>query len=108
MNDKNVKIKGQLDFANIRTFSVKDRHNLVTIANMAKPDIDEVSEWGNENFEELVDRIVEARRNERPVIWSMGAHVIKNGMSRYIIELVKRGLVTHISSNGAGSIHDFE
>lgn len=108
MNDKNVKIKGQLDFADIRTYSVKDRHNLVTIENMSQPGIDEVLEWGNKDFEELVDRILEARSNERPVIWSMGAHVIKNGMSRYIIELVKRGLVTHISSNGAGSIHDFE
>jgi hypothetical protein len=108
MSEKNVKMNGQLDFANIRTYSVKGRHNLVTIDNIAKPGIDEVRDWGNEDFDELVDRIAEARRNGRPVIWSMGAHVIKNGMSRYIIELVKRGLVTHIASNGAGSIHDFE
>ncbi len=108
MNDRNVKVNGQLDFANIRTYSVKGRHNLVTIDNMAKPGIDEIPEWGNEDFDELVDRIVEARRERRPVIWSLGAHVIKNGMSRYIIELIKRGFITHISSNGAGSIHDFE
>ncbi|HEY5584561.1 MAG TPA: hypothetical protein VIK78_08720, partial [Ruminiclostridium sp.] len=108
MKDKNVKIKGQLDFANIKTYSVKERHNLVTIDNMKKPGLAEVPEWSSDDFEELVENIVEARRNGRPVIWSMGAHVIKNGMSRYIIDLVKRGLITHISSNGAGSIHDFE
>ena len=108
MNDMNVKKAGQLDFTGVKTYSVKDRHNLVTIDNMAMPGVDEVPEWGDSDLEELADRIAEARENGRHVIWSMGAHVIKNGMSRYIIELVKRGLVTHVSSNGAGSIHDFE
>lgn len=108
VNDKNVKNPGCLDFANVRTFPVKERKNLVTIENMARPGIDEVPEWGNEDFDELIERIAEARKNGKPVIWSMGAHVIKNGLSRYVIELVKKGLVTHISSNGAGSIHDFE
>ena len=108
MKDKNVIILGQLDFSNIKTYSVKERINLVTIENMAKPGVDPVPEWDGEGFDELITRIVEARKNGRPVIWSMGAHVIKNGMSRYIIELIKRGLVTHVAGNGAGSIHDFE
>lgn len=106
--DVNVKIPGLLDLSNIKTYSVKGRTNLVTIKNMSKPGIDPVPEWGNNDFDELVDRIVEARKNGRPVIWSMGAHVIKNGMSRYIIEFIKRGLITHVMGNGAGSIHDFE
>jgi hypothetical protein len=108
LKDKNVKISGQLDFSNIKTYLVKERTNLVTIENMAKPGVDQVPEWGNADFNELVDRIAEARKNGRPVIWSMGAHVIKNGMSRYIIELIKRKLITHVAGNGAGSIHDFE
>lgn len=108
MDDKNVLIPGQLDFSNIRTYPVKERTNLVTIGNMAKAGVDPVPEWGSADFDELIDRIVQARKNGRPVIWSMGAHVIKNGLSRYIIELVQRGLVTHVLSNGAGSIHDFE
>lgn len=108
MGDKNVVVRGQLDFANIKTYSVKVRKNLVTIENMARPDNDAVTEWGDEDFDQLIDRIVEARKKGRPVIFSMGAHVIKNGLSRYIIELVRRGLITHISGNGAVSIHDFE
>ena len=106
--DKNVNISGQLDFSNIKTYPVKERTNLVTIQNMARPGIDVVPEWGNADFDELIERIILARKARRPVIWSMGAHVIKNGMSRYLIELVKRGFITHISGNGAGSIHDFE
>lgn len=108
MSDENVKTPGQLGFTHIKTFSVKGRTNLVTIENMANPGVDEVPEWGNSDFDELIDRIIQARKDGKPVIWSMGAHVIKNGLSRYVIELIKRGLITHVSSNGAGSIHDFE
>ena len=108
MNDVNVRISGQLDFDNIKTYSVKERTNLVTVENIARPDKDDVPDWGNDDFNELIDGIVLARKNRRPVIFSMGAHVIKNGMSMYLIELIKRGLVTHVSGNGAGSIHDFE
>lgn len=108
MSDKNVKVPGQLDFSNIRTYAVRDRTNLVTVENMARPGVDKVPQWGNEDFDQLAERIAEARKNGRPVIWSMGAHVIKNGMSRYIIEFIKRGLITHVSGNGAVSIHDFE
>lgn len=98
----------QLDFSNIKTYSVKNRTNLVTVNNMKVPGVDAVPEWGNEDFETLIECIAEARKNGRPVILSMGAHVIKSGMSRYLIELINLGYITHISSNGAGSIHDFE
>jgi len=108
ISDKNVRIPGQLDFNNVKTFSVKERKNLVTTENMACPGVDEIPEWGDSDFDELIERIVMARKAERSVIWSMGAHVIKNGMSRYIIELMERGFITHVSGNGAVSIHDFE
>ena len=86
---KNIIKPGQLDFTNVRTNPVKERINLVTIENMSIPERDNVPAWGNADFDELVDRIVQARKDRRPVIWSMGAHVIKNGLSRYIIEFIK-------------------
>ncbi|MEG0146748.1 MAG: hypothetical protein RR739_11845, partial [Clostridia bacterium] len=55
-----------------------------------------------------IDRIVTARQNGRPVILSMGAHVIKNWLSRYLIALMDKGIITHLAGNGACSIHDFE
>ena len=97
-----------IDFSKIRTNSVQTRHNLVTLANMGRPGVDPVPAWDCADFDALIDRIVMARAGHRPVILSMGAHVIKNGLSRYLIELMRQGIVTHISSNGAGSIHDFE
>jgi hypothetical protein len=97
----------ELGFENIKTWSVSDRTNLVTIKNLAKLD-DDVAEWGDEAFDILISNILNARKNGKPVIWSQGAHVIKNGLSRYIIDLIKRGIITHVSGNGACSIHDFE
>ncbi len=57
---------------------------------------------------QLVERILLARERRRPVIVMMGAHPIKLGLSRYLIDLIERGIVTHLATNGAGIIHDFE
>jgi len=56
----------------------------------------------------LAERILAARENNRPVILMMGAHVIKVGLSRFVVDLLERGLVTCVSMSGAGTIHDYE
>jgi hypothetical protein len=56
----------------------------------------------------LVERIVAARRRQRPVILMMGAHAIKLGLSRFLIDLIERKWITHLATNGAGLVHDFE
>ena len=97
-----------IDFSKIKTNSAAERVNLVTLENMAYPEVDKAPAWDCPEFDELTERIKRARQKNRPVILSMGAHVIKSGLSRYLICLMREGFVTHISSNGAGSIHDFE
>ena len=97
-----------LDFTNIKTYDAAERRNLVTIENLMIPGVTPHEDYVHPDFDELIKKIVAARENGRPVIWSMGAHVIKNRLSRYLIELIKAGVITHLSSNGAGSIHDFE
>jgi len=59
-------------------------------------------------FDELVGRVRLALRNGRPVILMMGAHPIKLGLSRFLIDLIERRAVSHLATNGAGMIHDFE
>jgi hypothetical protein len=56
----------------------------------------------------LAERIREARTKGNSVILMLGAHVIRRGAAPLLIDLMKRGLVTHIALNGAGAIHDFE
>ncbi|MBI1902640.1 MAG: hypothetical protein HYS13_16185 [Planctomycetia bacterium] len=59
-------------------------------------------------FPRLVDAIATARKNGRPVIAMIGGHPIKLGLSRYLIDLIERGVITHLATNGSGIIHDFE
>ena len=59
-------------------------------------------------IDRAVERIVAARQNDRPVVLTYGAHLIKNGLAPVVIRLLEEGWVTHIATNGAGSIHDWE
>ncbi|MFQ5342520.1 MAG: hypothetical protein ACE5F6_13325 [Anaerolineae bacterium] len=69
---------------------------------------DEVPPFDDPNLGEVAARIVQARQADAPVILMMGAHVIKRGLSRFIIDLMERRVITHVAMNGAGPIHDFE
>jgi len=52
--------------------------------------------------------IAAARRGGRGVVWGIGAHVIKTGVSPILVDLMERGFVSALAMNGAGIIHDFE
>jgi hypothetical protein len=59
-------------------------------------------------WRDLIDAIATARRGDRPVVLMMGAHPIKLGLNRFLIDLMDQGVITHLATNGAGLIHDFE
>ena len=59
-------------------------------------------------IDQTVSRIKKARELGRSVMLTFGAHTIKNGMAPTLIALVKEGWVTHLATNGAGIIHDWE
>ena len=52
--------------------------------------------------------IVDANERGAARILMMGAHVLRAGVNRHIIDLVERGFLDHIAMNGAGMIHDYE
>lgn len=56
----------------------------------------------------LAHSIAAARAAGAARVLMMGAHVIKAGASRVVIDLMERGFVDHVAMNGAGAIHDFE
>lgn len=97
----------KMDFSKVRTYPIAQRKNLVTLKDLISPDKPRPP-FESSDLRELAERIVDARRNGRPVLWMMGAHVIKCGLSPIIIDLMKRGIITHVASNGAVAIHDFE
>jgi hypothetical protein len=53
-------------------------------------------------------KLVEAKRRNAARILLMGAHVLRAGVARHLIDLMECGLITHIAMNGAGPIHDWE
>jgi hypothetical protein len=53
-------------------------------------------------------RLQAARARGAARILLMGAHVIRAGVSRHLIDLMERGLISHLAMNGAGPIHDWE
>jgi hypothetical protein len=56
----------------------------------------------------LARRIRSARDKGRPVIFMLGAHVLRRGAAPLLIDMMERGLLSHVALNGAGAIHDFE
>lgn len=56
----------------------------------------------------LAARLRAAKDKGAARILMMGAHVIRGGVNRHIIDLLERGFIDHIALNGAGAIHDYE
>lgn len=107
-----------LDFARLRTYPLRERDNKVRSDALAKPwqpggtlaqFLDSLPHLlvGNE-FRELVAATAAAVRNHRPVVLMIGAHVIKCGLNPILLDLIQRGIIHAIATNGAGAIHDFE
>jgi hypothetical protein len=57
---------------------------------------------------EAAARIRQARSRGAAVILMYGAHLLRNGAALIVSDLMERGLITHLATNGAGSIHDWE
>jgi hypothetical protein len=69
---------------------------------------DPLEEFQDPALPTVVERLQEARQRGAARLLMMGAHVIKMGVSRFVIELLRKGVVTHVAMNGAGAIHDYE
>ena len=69
---------------------------------------EELEYFDNPALKPLAESILAAKEKCAAVILMYGAHVIRAGCSLHIIEMMKRGQITHLATNGAGSIHDFE
>lgn len=66
------------------------------------------SEAAQAAIDETVERMAQARQAGKPRMLAFGAHTIKNGLSPVIIRLLEEGWLTHLATNGAGIIHDWE
>lgn len=107
-----------VDLSKVRTYPLRERKSKVRAEDFVPPvqPGDSFKEFLNHiprilagrDFFQLVESIVKASGNKKMVLANIGAHVIKCGLSRVIIQLMEKGVFTGLSMNGAGSIHDFE
>jgi hypothetical protein len=108
----------EFDLSGIRTYPLAARPSKVGVAQFAKPHkqgsglgafVDSLpSVLAADDFKAVVEAIVTAKRNDRAILWGLGAHVLKTGLSPIMVDLMERGFVSAIATNGAGVIHDFE
>ncbi len=100
-----------LDRSLLRIKPLSDRENKVEIRRDHVPvsaDPRNLSEAADEAARTAAADIRRARERSASVILAFGAHTIKNGLSPVLIDLIERGWVTHLATNGAGIIHDWE
>lgn len=71
-------------------------------------DDDRIEPFEHPDLPTVVERLQAAKTRGASRILQMGAHVIKQGVSRHLIDLLERGMFTQVAFNGAGSIHDYE
>lgn len=69
---------------------------------------DPAPEFSHPDLARVAARLAEARRRGAARILMMGAHLVRAGVSRHLIDLIEHGWIDHIAMNGAGAIHDWE
>lgn len=60
------------------------------------------------DFRRVVAAIAAATRAGRGVVVMLGGHVVKTGLAPVLIDLMRRGVITHLGMNGSAAIHDYE
>jgi hypothetical protein len=101
-----------IDLANLRVHPLSSRrsltqteHILIDPATSLHPPL---SAQTLRAVEKCADRIRSARKKHSSVILIYGAHLLRNGAALILDSLLKQGWITHLATNGAGSIHDWE
>jgi hypothetical protein len=108
----------EFDLTRIRTYPLKSRKSKARAESFARPYrpgsgigglLDSLPAMlAADEFRAVVAAILAARASGRGIVWGLGAHVVKAGLSPLFVDLMERGFVSALATNGAGLIHDFE
>ena len=108
----------EFNLSGIKTYPLRSRQSKVGLAQFATPHKPGSGIGGflkslpallaAKDFKDVIEAIVAAKRADKAIIWGLGAHVLKTGLSPVLVDLMERGFISAIATNGAGIIHDFE
>jgi hypothetical protein len=109
---------GPIDRNALRFEPLAERPSKVRLADQGRPSMPgaRFSDWldglpdilGARGLKRLRDAIVASVEAGRPVVTALGGHVVKTGCAPYLIDLIRRGVVTGLALNGSAAIHDLE
>jgi len=97
----------QFDRDNLRIRPLSQREHLVKLSDLLALGQAPMP-FDHPDLPAVAEAILAARKKNASVVLLIGAHVIKQGLSRYVIDLLRRGLVSVVATNGACAIHDYE
>ena len=107
-----------IDPSRIRTVPLSHRPNRVSATDFAQPPTDRGDFAAfleslphileARSFLAVVDALVDAARAKHGVVCMMGGHVVKTGLAPVLLDLARRGVITHFATNGSAVIHDYE
>ncbi len=100
----------QFDRTQLKFLPLSERKSKSSIEKIAiDPDSKPLPINGHDEIiDKITDAMVQAKQKKASIIISFGAHLIKNGLGLVLRRLIQEGFVTHLATNGAGSIHDWE
>ena len=100
-----------LDLKKLKVFPLAERKSMSRVEDiLVNPDATPAacSEAVQTQVRDCARQITAARKRNASVVFLYGAHLVKNGAARIIERLMSHGWITHLATNGAGSIHDWE
>jgi len=94
----------------LRVLPLEKRESKTSIAEIAvNPDFPPPTAGKHLNkIKSIAERMRQARENGAAIILAFGAHLVKNGLAPLVIRMMEEGWLTHLATNGAGGIHDWE
>jgi hypothetical protein len=104
-------MKPPLDLTRLKVLPLAERASEARLEDiLVSPDAEPAacSSQNQVQIRQCAGRIARARQRQAAVMLIYGAHLIKNGGAAIMIRLVREGWITHLATNGAGVIHDWE
>ena len=100
-----------LSLERLRVFPVAERKSLTTVEEiLVRPEAPPTpaTEFQQRIIDDCARHIIAARERGATVMLIYGAHLLRNGAALLLNEMMANGWVTHLATNGAGTIHDWE
>jgi hypothetical protein len=110
----------EADLSRVRTVPIEQRPNKVAAGEFASPPARGTDRSFSaflaalpdvlvaRDFRRVVDAIAAGVRQKRAVVVMLGGHIVKTGLAPLLVDLMDRGVITHLAMNGSAAIHDYE